>query len=188
MFILNNWEPGRVPEYRRGRGIDFLVYRPAAAPAPPLRILFHAQSSFDPRIARFRRAGERLEPLLFQESAALDALRKRARGASCLSAKDEGCPSATTRRRLPPLPGSSPAARAGCVGCEHRRGGGGPVGGARGIVVHRFGWRGSLAWAPVRQRIVSPASIEMRARARPGDGAGSRDAVVGAGNAGERGS
>ncbi|MCC6449925.1 MAG: DUF2723 domain-containing protein [Candidatus Aureabacteria bacterium] len=167
VFILNNWEPGRVPEYRRGRGIDFLVYRPAAAPAPPLRILFHAQSSFDPRIARFRRAGERLEPLLFQESAALDALRKRAEGRLLLvSAKDEGMPVCNDAAydfllSLGLKPRSAGGMRWGWSTAAAVV----PVRGApRGIVVHRFGVaRIRLAMgAPVGDSgIVSPASIEI---------------------------
>ena len=93
VFVLNNWDPAKVPEYRRGLGMHFLVYRPASPPAPPVRVLFHAQSTFDPRIARFRKAGERLDPLVFHESAELARLRERAEGRLVLvSARDEGIP------------------------------------------------------------------------------------------------
>ena len=93
VFILNNWDPAKMPAYRAGRDIDFLVYRPATTPAPPLRVFFQAQSARDPRLGQLRKGGEELTPLVRHSSGELD--RIRARGESRLvliSAKDEGAP------------------------------------------------------------------------------------------------
>ena len=93
IFILNNWGPAKVPAYRRGREIEFHLYRPAADPVPPLRVFFQAQSGRDPRLAQFRRYGEGLAPLVRHGCAELDRLRSGGKGRLVLvSAKDEGAP------------------------------------------------------------------------------------------------
>lgn len=93
VFVLNNWDPSRVPAYRAGRDIDFLVYRPATTLAPPLRVFFQSQSERDPRLGQFRKRGEEMKPLVRHSSAELDRLRARGEGRIVLvSAKDEGIP------------------------------------------------------------------------------------------------
>ena len=93
VFVLNNWDPAKVPAYRAGRDIDFLVYRPATTPVPPLRVCFQAQSARDPRLRQLRKGGEELTPLVRHSSGELDRIRTRGESRLVLiSAKDEGVP------------------------------------------------------------------------------------------------